>query len=83
MGISRRQLIGRTVAATTAVLAVLSLDSPAQAKMAQTNAGYQAQPKGDQKCSGCALFKEPSSCVMVDGTISPDGWCKLFTKKSS
>jgi len=81
--VSRRQLLNRAIIAAVGGLAVLGIASPALAKMTQQAAGYQTSPKNDQKCSGCALFKAPSTCIMIDGTISPDGWCRVFTKKSS
>jgi High potential iron-sulfur protein len=50
--------------------------------MAQTGVAYQATPKGDQQCSNCSLFQPPSACTLVDGTISPSGWCKFWVKKA-
>ncbi len=50
---------------------------------------YQSTPKGDQKCSGCALFtpgKTPTSdgtCKVITGAISPNGWCTAFAKRST
>lgn len=38
-------------------------------------------PKG-QKCSGCALFKAPSSCQLVKGKISPGGYCIAYAPKA-
>lgn len=32
-----------------------------------------------KRCSECANFYYPSSCVLVKGEISPDGLCDLFT----
>jgi len=81
--VSRRQLLNRAIVAAAGSFAMLGMASPAMAKMTQQTVAYQATPNNGLKCSGCALFKAPSSCIMVDGTISPDGWCKLFAKKSS
>ena len=80
---SRRQLFlrGATIAAGgAAVLAASAL--PAQAKMPQQVAAYQNTPKGDQSCANCSLFKAPSSCTLVDGTISPTAWCRFYSKKT-
>ncbi|HUO02383.1 MAG TPA: high-potential iron-sulfur protein, partial [Rhizomicrobium sp.] len=68
-------------AIATGVAATLAMIAPSYAKMTQKAAGYQATPNKDQKCSGCALFKSPDSCSFVDGTVSPDGWCRFFAKK--
>ena len=52
-------------------------------KSSQATVQYQTQPKGDQKCAGCAHFiAESNTCMLVEGQISPDGWCSLWTKKT-
>jgi len=52
-------------------------------KATQASVQYQAQPKGDQKCGGCMHFSaESNTCNVVDGQISPDGWCSLWVKKA-
>jgi len=83
--VSRRQLLrSATVVAGTAALLVAGATGPAAAgSMAQKAAGYQTTPKGDQKCEGCALFVAPGSCKLVAGDISPNGWCRLYVKKSA
>lgn len=85
-GLSRRKLLrGATVLAGGAALVAGSL-APAAAqsgKMSQQAASYQNGPKSGQKCLDCSFFVQPSSCKLVDGTISPVGWCKFFAKKAS
>jgi hypothetical protein len=54
----------------------------AQAKVPQNAVSYQDKPKGTQRCDGCSLFQPPSACKTVEGEISPQGWCSLFTKKT-
>lgn len=55
----------------------------ATSKVPQASVQYQSQPKGEQKCSGCMNFiTESNTCKLVDGQISPDGWCSLWTKKA-
>jgi len=54
----------------------------AQQKISQADAKYQATPKGDQRCDGCMLFQPPNACKVVQGDISPGGWCQLFAKKT-
>lgn len=55
----------------------------ATAKVPQASVQYQAQPKGDQKCEGCMHFMaESNTCKLVDGQISPEGWCSLWAKKA-
>src|SRR5690242_368891 len=73
--ISRRQVLRGTVivagSATTLALAA----RPAAAKMTAQGAGYQDSPKGAASCANCTLFQKSGSCVLVGGTISPNGWC--------
>jgi hypothetical protein len=79
--VSRRQAL-RVAAATAGGIAVLfSMALPAGAKMSFQGSGYQPTPKGDQNCAGCSLFQSPSSCILVDGNISPKGWCRFYRKK--
>jgi hypothetical protein len=47
-------------------------------KMSKQAAEYQDGPNGIQSCATCTLFDAPHSCKVVDGEISPDGWCKIY-----
>ena len=52
-------------------------------KVAPASVQYQTQPKGEQKCGGCVHFiAESNACKLVDGQISPEGWCSLWAKKA-
>jgi hypothetical protein len=57
--------------------------SPARAasKLQQKSVSYQPTPKGNLQCATCANFEPPASCKLVDGTISPSGWCTLYSAK--
>ena len=56
--------------------------SPAK-KVPQASVQYQAKPKGDQKCSTCINFiAESNTCKLVEGNVSPEGWCTLWAKKA-
>ena len=80
--ISRRALFQRAGVAAGGMALLLGTVLPAEAKMTQKAAGYQDGPKGDQSCSNCSLFSPPASCSLVDGTISPQGWCRFHQNKS-
>jgi hypothetical protein len=84
--ISRRNVLrGATVLAGGAALVAGAL-APASAqsgKMTQKAAAYQDGPKNGQKCLDCSFYVQPQACKLVDGTISPVGWCKFFAKKAS
>jgi len=81
-GPSRRTILLRTAGGAAGAAAAFIPVKQAAAKMAQTAAAYQDSPKGDQKCDTCSLFEAPNSCKIVDGTISPSGWCKFWVKKA-
>jgi hypothetical protein len=81
--LSGRTIIVRSVACAAGAASLLGPVTEASAKMAQKIAEYQETPKGDQQCSNCSLFQEPSACTLVDGEISPAGWCKFWVKKTS
>ena len=52
-------------------------------KVTQASVQYQTQPMGELKCSDCMHFiAESSTCKMVDGSISPDGWCSLWNRNT-
>ena len=52
-------------------------------KSSQASVQYQYQPKGDQKCDGCLHFiAESNTCKVVEGQISPNGWCILWVQKA-
>lgn len=34
-----------------------------------------------EQCSKCKYFIDPHSCKRVVGSISPEGWCKLFKRE--
>ena len=54
----------------------------AQKKLTQAAARYQDHPKGNESCGSCPYFISPNSCVLVEGEISPAGWCPIYTSFS-
>ena len=80
---SRRFVLLRSAGCAAGAAAVLLPLKEAAAKMSQPSVAYQDSPKGDQKCSNCSLFQEPSACTLVDGNISAEGWCKFWVKKAA
>jgi hypothetical protein len=56
--------------------------TPLHAKGSKESVQYQEGPKDDQKCSSCIHFiAQSNECKVVDGPISPNGWCTLFNPK--
>jgi hypothetical protein len=59
--------------------AARSFDSFADGdKMSKQQAEYQDTPKGIAMCATCTLFVAPHSCKVVEGEVSPDGWCRVY-----
>jgi hypothetical protein len=53
--------------------------APLYAKGTKEKYLYQKTPKGDKECSICLHFiPEENKCKMVEGTISPHGYCAAF-----
>ena len=50
-------------------------------KIGKEEAGYQAYPKGSEKCLDCTMFRPPHSCTLVKGAISSSAWCEHFDPK--
>jgi len=82
---SRRLVLQQfaTAAGTVAMLGVSASYAAAQAKLAKTDVDYQGQPKGNQRCDNCINFEAPSGCKVVEGQVSPQGWCKAYAPKPS
>jgi len=86
--ISRRQVLtiaaGVAGASVTGAAAVVGTSTPARAaKVSQKIVKYQDTPKGGQSCESCVQFEAPSTCKTVDGTVSAQGWCMVYAKKSA
>jgi len=81
--ISRRVVLTGTALALGAAAAATAVSqAAAQQKITQKDAQYQGTPKGNQHCDGCINFQAPNACKFVQGTISPNGWCQLFSAKT-
>ncbi len=79
--IHRRRFLGRgLIGAVTAAVAMLV--GPARAewrKMTKKEAGYIAREKSaSQMCAQCLYFIDPNDCVIVQGPVSPRGWCTYY-----
>ena len=72
----RRRFIGGALAALAAVLTCPR--ARAQQKMSKQEAAYQDSPKDIRMCATCTLFELPKSCKVVEGDVSPSGWCKAY-----
>jgi hypothetical protein len=90
--LSRRSVIINllTLPVVAGAMATTTVDASAAATTDPKTAAYQAKPKNGQQCSTCSLYipaktnpsKANGTCKLVKGAISPQGWCKFYSKKS-
>ena len=86
--LSRRSFISGVVVLPALAGLLLAQTTTAQAKGSQAQFKYQKTPHNGEQCSQCSFFipgsspKANGSCKIVDGTISPTGWCTAWAKKS-
>lgn len=87
---SRRTFIkSAALAAGAAAIPALAFSGEARAasKLPQAAVQYQDKPKGGKQCSGCMHFipgKTPTAmggCKVVQGKISPKGYCVAYVPK--
>ena len=58
------------------------------AKASKETMQYREKPNGKEQCSNCMQFipgKKPEDngeCKVVEGNISPQGWCISYAQKS-
>jgi hypothetical protein len=50
----------------------------AEGKISKAQAKYQDHPHGRERCEKCDNFLDPDRCKAVEGTVSPQGWCKRY-----
>jgi hypothetical protein len=88
-GLARRTFLGG-VLALPAFATLLAAKAGADASKAPQSAmHYQTSPNGSMQCSQCRYFvpgpdaKSDGSCQVVDGSISPNGYCIAYSAKSA
>lgn len=85
---SRRQVIKIIAFGATIPLMGTLIDKAEAAKAAKELMKYQDKPNGNEKCSNCIQFipgKTPEAdgeCKVVEGSISPQGWCTAYSPES-
>jgi hypothetical protein len=84
---TRRTFVANAVVLPALAGLILAETTDAQAKASKAQFKYQSTPNGGHQCSQCTFFIAGSSasangtCKIVDGTISPKGWCTAFSAK--
>ncbi len=85
MRASRRVILLNSLAITG--LALAPRLASAQGKATKKAMQYQDQPKNGQECDTCLQFVPgkagaKGACKVVEGDISPKGWCVAYVKKA-
>lgn len=82
--VSRRAVLQRCISAlvlaSTGMLAT-TYATAAQGKITKASAKYRGHPNSGQRCGQCVHYRFPLSCELVQGPISPFGWCRFFKPK--
>jgi hypothetical protein len=73
-----RRLLLRSAVGAIGVLAATLNPALAQPKISKVAVNYQDHPDGDKRCDKCIQFQPPDAGKMVEGTISPQGSCRIF-----
>lgn len=75
--LARRCLVFALVVGPVAALA--AAPRRARAKVPQRSVQYRPQPNGAERCAACVHYRRTEgACELVEGDISPDGWCALY-----
>jgi hypothetical protein len=79
--LSRRSLLQRAMGTVGAAAVIAAQTKPAAAaiKISKAAVAYQDHPEGNKRCGKCLQFQAPDSCKMVDGPVSAQGFCRIFS----
>jgi len=80
-GISRRTLLVGGVAIGSAPLLLATTAAGATAKVTPSAVHFRTAANTEKNCGACKHFMAPSSCRFVEGTISSDCSCWIWTSK--
>jgi len=83
---SRRRVLKAAVTAGGFALLARALESAAQQapkatlkKRSKEAVGYRDAPNEGRSCAKCVLYVGYGECVLVEGEVSPNGWCVQWT----
>ena len=80
MGGRRRFLAAALLAAGAAARAHPGRQGLAQGKKyGKERVGYRDEPYLGRTCAKCVLYAGHGECAIVEGEVSPNGWCVQWT----
>ncbi len=86
-GMTRGRFVAGAVVLPALAGLLLAETATAQAKGSKAQFKYQNTPNKGHKCAQCTFFiagsspKANGACKLVDGSISPNGWCTAYAPK--
>ncbi|SFL34193.1 High potential iron-sulfur protein [Nitrosomonas aestuarii] len=86
--LTRRRFIKFTVFGATIPFLGGVIDEVEASKASKAVMKYQGSPNGNEKCSNCIQFipgkksQANGKCKVVEGSISPQGWCTAYASES-
>ena len=76
----RRFVAGALLAAGAGALGCPGGQGLAQAKKyTKERVGYRDEPYQGRTCAKCVLYAGHGECAIVEGEVSPNGWCVQWT----
>jgi hypothetical protein len=76
--LNRRRFLKRSLIGAGA-FAACPAGAAGWSKMTKKQAGYIERKKSAaQMCVQCLYFIDPNDCVIVQGPVSPKGWCTYY-----
>jgi hypothetical protein len=80
--VSRRRFLRASSMFVVAVPAAVVAPCARANKADKSDVSYRDKPGANGKrCGGCASFVAPRACRVVDGDVSPDGWCIAYSER--
>jgi anaerobic selenocysteine-containing dehydrogenase len=79
--LSRRKFLGAAAAGASVIaLGAGAQDKPQPGlrKRSREQVRYQNEPYLGRTCSRCVLYQGDGICVILDGAVSPNGWCNQW-----
>ena len=78
----KRRAVLRAALTAGCMLCLPAVGRARSGKVSKAQAKYQDTPKGKQNCAKCLHFvAADSTCKVVEGKVSPQGWCQLWAAK--
>ncbi|MBI1398215.1 MAG: twin-arginine translocation signal domain-containing protein [Betaproteobacteria bacterium] len=87
-GRGRRRFLGRCAVAASAAMAgtVAAVERPkpkdALRRRTREEVGYRDEPYLGRSCAKCVLYQGHGECVILEGPVSPNGWCTQWVPAS-